>query len=465
LSRLVNFFVRSPFAALCALSLVAAILGALLLVRAASALLGNEWLGVAAALLFYLSPAMLVFGPLPNAEATSIAFVIGAFHALVREKPVVFAATCAAAIGCRPQLAPAIGLVFVVGLLKMPRRREAILLFALVIGVSFVPLIEAGGWNFPISREGSLRELVMRFVAHPWGSKFLSLPLLAMAAIGIYRVRALFAVALFGGTHLAFTILTGTLTDGVQPVLPALLAIAVLAAAAFTRVPIVAAVAAIAYAAGSIAYTAPILLARRATSSPPAQAAAAMGGNPVVLADPELAPHAAVAGLEAWNFSRFDELAERPEVPAALLVEGASQAPGAKTFSWPDSDAYGKLTTERFRVVSLVPLPPENRYRGRAGVYPMENAPEQGEWRWLASEAIIDLPAARPVTLHLALPARAPIESNEVSVNGVRAVVRRGESAEVSVGTAEQITIRSARAFTAPDGRELAVQLTSLNGR
>src|SRR6185295_13588813 len=47
--RLFNFFVREPFAALLALSVIAAALGAFLLALAAAELLGSDWAGGAAA--------------------------------------------------------------------------------------------------------------------------------------------------------------------------------------------------------------------------------------------------------------------------------------------------------------------------------------------------------------------------------------------------------------------------------
>jgi len=488
LGRFLNFFVREPFVVLTALSFIASVVGAVLLGRSAAIVLGNAWSGGAAALFLYLSPAMLVFSPLPNAESLSVALVVAAFYFLVKRQPIWFAAAAGAAIGCRPQLALAMGVFFVVGWMSMPRRREAMAVFAAILFVSFAALVEAVrlgrfreyiAMNVEAARvahEGAtLRELVMRFVAHPWGSKYLALPLLIAAGFGLVvesgrLARSRWAggtpalLALFASLHIAFVCLTGSITDGVQPVIPALPVIAVFAAAAFTRLPLAALIASLIYGGASFAYAWPLLRVRATESSPPMQAARyAATRRAVVLPDPALQPHAMIAGARVTNMGNFDDFVDQPETPLMLLVDGASHTPGAQVFAWPDSDIYGKITTERFRVVSAVPVPPERRYRARLGVYPFESAPDRGEWRWLAQDAVIELaPGDGYVTLRFALPTDAPIDANEVRVGDRAVTVTRGGSAELIVPHSPRLIIHSARSFVGTDRRSLALQLVSV---
>jgi len=479
--RFLNFFVRDPFVVLTALSLVASIAGAIFLARATAIALGSAWSGAAAALFLYLSPSMLVFSPLPNAESVSVALVAATFYFFVTRQPIWFAAAAAASIGCRPQLALAMGVFFVIGLMSMPKRRQALAVFAAIVLVTFAVLVEAIrigrvreyiAMNIEAARvahEGAtLRELAMRFTAHPWGSKYLAFPILIAAGFGLRRLAAAFKLlapfALFGAIHAAFCILTGSMTDGVQPIIPALPVIAVFAAAAFTRFPAAALTAAVIYGGASFVYAWPLLDVRAHQSSPAMRAARfAASQNAVVLPDPALQPHAMIAGARMTNMGNFDDFVDQPDTRVMLLVDGASSTPGAEIFTWPDSDIYGKITTERYRIVSAVPVPPSHRYRARLGVYPYESAPDRGEWRWLAQDAVIELPhVGGSVTLRFALPEDAPIDANEVKVGERTVRVTRGGSAELVVPYSPRLVIRSSRGFVGPDGRNLAVQLTSL---
>ena len=450
LGRIAHIFISDPFVALVTLSVIASIAGAWLVARFA---------GPAAALFLFLSPALLVFGPLPNAESVSLALIAAAFYFLHRGQDDLFAICAAAAIGARPQIAPAMVVAFAV---TRPRLR-GILLFAAALFVCFVPVLEAvdPGWALrsydAMHRTSEAtgaqgKELVMRFVAHPWGAKFLALPLLLVAIIGAVRdpwragAKAVAPPLVFGAVHLLFAFFCLDHSDGVQPVLPALLPIAMLAG----RVPF-APFLAVLYAAGSIAYVWPVLEARRGPS-PPMQALRAIPSGSVVLYEPSLEAHVAAPGAHPIrDFGRFESI--------LVLADGGSSTPGAQTFSWPDSDAYGKITTERYRVVSLIPFPPERRYIPRNGVYAFERTAGGEEWRWLAKTAVLDVPrAGSAITVRLGLPPDAP--ANRVTVNGTTIDVPSGGSVAVTVPYAPRLTFHSEKAFT--DGRELAVQLLSL---
>ena len=482
LGRLVNVFVRDPFASLVALSVIASIAGAYLVARFA---------GPAAAIFLFLSPALLVFGPLPDAESVSLALIAATFFFLQREQPELFALCAAASIGCRPQIAPAMLVVFAIGYVVLPRRARMLSLFFISLTACFVPLLEAVSVGWAKTSYQSMRlasdavgaqgkELLMRFIAHPWGSKFLALPVLAMAAIGVAlaggrlgrRPTGVSPVddsgaegrrAAAGGTpallafavvHLGFAFAFLDRSDGVQPVIPALLPIAVFAAWPPRGATVLAAI----YAVASVVYTMPLLQARR-TISPPMQAVQSIPRDAVVLYEPSLEAH--VKGRPVAEFGDF------VESPAPLFVLADGGSPYGRTFSWPDSDAYGKITTERYRVVSAIPFPPARRYRPRAGVYAFERTAGGEEWRWLAKEAVIDLPrAGQAVALSFGLPNDSPVESNAVTVNGRRVEVRRGERAEIEVPWAPRLMIRSDRSFSGPgETRDLAVQMLSLEQR
>ena len=129
-------------------------------------------------------------------------------------------------------------------------------------------------------------------------------------------------------------------------------------------------------------------------------------------------------------------LIDRPTTPLVLLGDGGTHDPDARVFSWPDSDAYGKLTRNHYRVVTADPITPGQRYVPVSGVYPIERNPQGEEWRWLAKRAAIRLPLMHgpAATLTMQLSHDAPYEANEVHVlvNGVEAakgVVGRSESA------------------------------------
>ncbi|HEY3055158.1 MAG TPA: hypothetical protein VGK31_04405 [Thermoanaerobaculia bacterium] len=487
LGRLFNFFVHDPFFALLALSIVASVAGVIIVSLLATELLGDLWSGAAAALVLYLSPAMLVFGPLPNAEATAMALIAGAMLAFVRGDAIWFAIFAAAAIGARPEIALAILAMVCVALAISPgmRRASAAVIGGATLLLCFIPLIEAirgrfGDYvitNYAALRTASAavglhgRELVLRFIAHPWGSKWLSFPILiaAVVGLGMMKKRAL-PLAAFAISHLLFCFAVADRGDGVQPVIPSMIAVAIFAAAALSRWPRAAFAAALVYGAAAFLYAWPILYDRHRMPSP---AAAAMRyarrylpADAVLMYEPPLEAWARFSRIDVAPIRDFDRYADQ-KTPLFLLADGGSSTPHARTFFWRDSDAYGKVTTNRYRVVTLIPFPPAARYRSLGGVYQFERSGDE-EWRWLGSDALIALPPLGPRVVHLvlALPADAPIDRNTVSINGVPVTVTRGRPLSFSFPARSPLRIHSARSFTSPrDRRTLAVQLLSLEQR
>src|SRR5207237_130563 len=200
---------------------------AVMLTFAFTRILGDEWSGAAASALVYLSPAMLVFTPLPNAEAVSMALVAAMLLTFARGDGALFGICAGAAVAARPQLVVA----------------------ALV--------------------------LVLFLIAHRWGPKLLSLPLLAIAAAGavmLARKRDSLAlgVALFAAAHLAFCVVAADRSAGVQPLLPAVVGVALIVAAPLRlfAMPL-----ALAYGIGALMYVEPIV-GLRGTDAPAAAATA-----------------------------------------------------------------------------------------------------------------------------------------------------------------------------------------------
>ena len=468
LGRLVHIFVLDGFVALLVLSFIASVAGALLIGRLGAFLFGSGWMGGAAAIVVLLSPAMLVFGPLPNAESVAIALIAATFVALADRRGELFALLAAASIGVRPQIAPAMVAVVVIGWLRLPRRVRVAAIFAVSLATIFIP----AGWEVFNLGSTFATDAVIRFIAHPWGGKLLSVPLLAAAVAGTvmalrtFRSDVLYAVIAFGLIHTATAITFGDRFDGVRPVIPALIAVGLFAVAAFARWPRLAALLSIVFATASLAYTWPLLETRR-KQSPAVKAVHAAPSGSLVIADPDLAPFAPTL----LTPERYDDVVRGNPLRLYLLMHGRSRATGARTFEWRNSDAYGKLTTERFRIVSLIPQPPGVRYAARSGVFAHESSPERGEWRWLARRAEIELAIESPatandVTLRLGLPADAPIEWNAIVIGPATPVyVERGKTAEIIVKASNTITLSSQRSFIGADGRELSVQLLGIDRR
>ncbi|HUP44596.1 MAG TPA: hypothetical protein VM779_03690 [Thermoanaerobaculia bacterium] len=407
LARLINVFVRDPFVTLVALSVIASVAGAILFGLAASHLLGNSWAAAASLLVAFLAPAMLVFGPLPDGTSVAVACMAAACWFLMKRRFGCFAVAAAGVLAAQPWLD----------------------------SVQFRP------------------ELVVRFAAHPWGDKFLSLPILAAALFGAVRLRQPLLVA-FGAAYGMLCVLLAPALDGVRPVIPLLLIVALFAVAPVARRPAIAMASSFVFLLASVAYAWPVVAERRQHQSPAVAALRSVSPDAVVIAAPDLVPFGSFRG--APRIVTPERLDEVPD--GDLLVHGRSPVPGARIFGSSPSAAGRKLRGDRFHVVSLVPRP---RYAARRGVYAVESSPERGEWRWLARQAVIDLPqrTAEAVELRFRLPVDSPVERNRLSVGEATVEILRGGTAELLVPAVSRLVIHADRTFTPPDGRELSVQL------
>jgi hypothetical protein len=526
LGKAFNLVFHDPFVSLVALSFVSSLVGYVALVAAFRRIAGegSERVAVAGALLFHLSPAMLVQAPLPMSDPPALMFVSLALWAaaVVAQGGSAWAAlglgaAASAAIGCRPQLALAVLPMLAVALWQAPgwrRRGEAAAAFILVSLLWFVPLVVATGGprgfrdyelkqasyvaqhDARTSRRGcSPNRLVKRFISHPWGRRKLAGPVLLLALAGVARLgwlrrSAALPLGVLSAVQLAVCLKVMDPADAARYALPWVLGVAFAAAAGcealarLIRRPVAAWVPVAVILAVSVLCALPVLEVRSTSVSPPVRATNWVKRNlpakTMILVDDDMAPHASYL-LPKFDLSLVDDglrrAAKRPKAPVYLLAEGESRWKEAINFRWPSSDAYRRLTRNHYRVVSLSPVPPNYRFQVVRGVYRWEPTIRDARWRWMDADAAIRLfpRGTRAIAVTLGLDASAPLPSNSVtvSVNGApaasleipRGATRRLELPRPACGPCE-IGFRSARSFvpaeSTPDARRLAVQLLAV---
>jgi hypothetical protein len=512
LGKIVNIFTNDPWRALVILGIIAAPVGFVALARAFRHWIDDADLAVAAALVYYFSASMLVHGTLALSDGPSIAFLALALLALSNlndpsheRSALALGVWSSAAIGCRPQLVVPMLPLLAVALWQMRTMRQRIACAGAFVFVSlmwFLVLVDAtGGFQNLIAYETkqaqyfashdaamsrgskSVAEIAIRFLLHPWGSKYVTIPLLLAVALGLpflWRLRRmLLPLFVFSVVQAIFELGWMDPADGARYSLPLMIVFALAAGCGFAVVRRSAHVRAIPWiAAGAVAvlsiwYARPILASRTRRPSPVFDAASFanqhFAPDTIVLYDPSMRPHA------EYLMSRFRtapvekalaNFYDRPDVPLVLFADGGSHAPDARVFAWPDSDAYGKLTRNRYRVVTLEPVPPAERYLPLPGVYALERTVAGDSWRWLARDAAIRLPAAHlpHVAVSLRLSPDAPYDWTAVTVNGARLVVTK-QAATITIPATRDIAFHSDQSFAPAtvlhnqDPRTLAVQL------
>ncbi|HET9212852.1 MAG TPA: glycosyltransferase family 39 protein [Thermoanaerobaculia bacterium] len=527
LGKALNLIFHEPFLSLVALSLISTLVGYWAMVVAFRRIAGGpdaDRIAVAGAVLFQLSPAMLVQGPLPMSDPPALMFLALALAAgaILKDGGGVWSAlglgaAASAAIGCRPQLAVVVLPLLAVALWQTRgwrRRGQVVAAFTLVSLLWFVPLLVAtGGFHSLLvyqSRQAayvaahdatasrgssSLPHLAKRFITHPWGRKEMAIPVLALAVAGIVdlvrrRRSVALPLAVLSAGQLALCLLSMDPADAVRYALPAVLGVAFLAAvgaqwlARLARMPVAAWLAPLLIAAAGLVYTWPVLAVRSRTLSPLISAVRWARRNlpesSIILAGEDMEPQADLLLRKGFDLNPIEKgfyhAAARPAVPAWMVAEGESLWPGTVTFRWPESDAYHKLTRDHYRVVSLSPIPIERRFESLRGVHGWEPTLLDARWRWLDADAAIRIyprRIVRAVGVRLALSPSAPIPSNTVTV-----AIEGGPSqtVEVARGTVRRvelplsdhrpvtIAIRSARAWVPGrgDDRRLAVQLLAV---
>jgi hypothetical protein len=427
--KLIALFGGDPFHALLTASVLAVVVGFAAFVFGFSSLAEEtaelfpvNIAGIIGATLLYASPSVLMSGVLPQADSGALALFGLAVWACARGNPITLALACAATVGWRPQISIAVVPMFLVAVLQLRSWRDrinAVAVFGAACLAWLIPLVIATGgtegfWTWiasqaayfaqhdaDLSRSGySKGQLALRFIAHPWGPKWLSLPLLAAAVAGIRRNRRLLPLAIGALAYLAFALATMDPADAVRYAIPSLPLLAMLAGVTLAAIPLelVTTLIVAGYAAGAYLYTLPVLRARATSASPPVRAAQWIAKNvrpgTLVLYDLELRPQAEYL-LPGWKTMRIDEgLARYGDDPSKAMVLFADGELGGRdgvAFRWPDTDAYRKLTRQHYGAVSVISFPATKRIRVLEGVYGPERTREGLVWRWMGPRAVIEL--------------------------------------------------------------------------
>jgi len=547
LGKLLHIFVNDPWRALVVVNIIAAPIGFIALTRALRNWIGDEQVAAAASLIYFLSASMMIHGPLALSDPVAMTFVALALAAISAESgegraeerrarssvsalpsppdngheraAILAGLWTSCAIGCRPQLVIPLAPLLAIAIWRMRTHRQrfaCLATFGIVSLMWLLPLMDAaGGFDGLMAYETkqaqyfathdavtsrgvfSASAVVIRFLIHPWGSKYLTLPLLVFIILGASalarRWRVMLPLLAFTVVQAVFELATMDPADGARYSLPIMIVFALAAAlgleviARSVHVSFIPIGGALLFAIASFAYIAPIIRARVSGPSPPAAAAAyvkaTFPSNTIVLFDLSMRP-VAESLLPEFKSESFEPALktyyDQTGIPLVLLADGGSHAPGVQVFSWPECDAYGKLTRNHYRVVTADPISTSERYAPIGGAYQLERNIAGDEWRWLAPRAAIALPRGFDrVTVTLQLSHDTPYDLNEVlvMVNGKPeaklTVTKQPTSATVDLLPLlpPEIEFAAARSFKPAevlknrDPRTLAVQLVRVEQR
>ncbi len=344
--KVFRLFIPSDFAALVTVSVLASTIAFALLALAFGRIAADPVAGLAGAILFYMSPTLVLHSTLPISEPGALALFAAALYFMPR--PFLFALFAALTVGWHIQFAIFVVPFFLVAVAMMPRWRErliALATFTVVCLIWLAPLtIAVGGVDKLMAFETRQAEylsaqdadqsrtgwtpagVAARFIAHPWGTKITSVPLLLLAIIGLRRVRKGFIPLGIGAAiYIAFALWNMDPADGARYGIPFMLCIAFLAGLGAVRFPRPLLIS-MAFAISSIIYVSSVVSQRTTVTSPPVRAAQyakqTYAANAVTLYELPLWPHATYY-LSDRNPSRIDAgLAVTPleGSPSQLLV-------------------------------------------------------------------------------------------------------------------------------------------------
>ena len=434
IAQLVAPLLGSPFNALSALSIAASVAAFLALAIALIRMTGSIGAGIGGALFFIFAPVSLLYGSMAVPDMAAAAFVAAGMAWAMRlermdaDPPLpdllIFGAACAASIGFSPRWALSAMPLLLVGIWFVRQAKARGLIAGSFVAISLLWVISLTGGFGSVGRwwdweaegfrtalrdggEGGAFERFERFVLDPWGPLWLSIPVLLLALAGLVlllrgRDRRLWVLLATGLPHLILAALLLSPADGPRRGLAGALVVAGLAAAALaallpkwgTRMALVPAVL---FAGVSFFWTLPLLQVRSANPSPPvkaAQWASERSPGSRILFDPSLRAHAfhlfppeRILPLDEG----LSEISRKSDVEAWVLADGDERNPMAARFWWPASPPLRLLGPESPRIVSVVPLPPLERYEPLVGISRPYRT-DGTSFRWMGPEAAIVVP-------------------------------------------------------------------------
>ncbi|HUP64732.1 MAG TPA: hypothetical protein VM557_05585 [Thermoanaerobaculia bacterium] len=434
IAQLIAPLLGAPFEALSALSIVASVAAFLALAIALIRMTGSIGAGIGGAIIFNFAPVSLLYGAMAVPDMAAAAFVAAAMAWAMRlermdaDPPLpdllIFGAACAASIGFSPRWSLSAIPLLLVGIwfVRQPRGRGIIA--GSFVATSFLCVMSLTGgfgslgrwWDWEVEgfrallrqgREGGALERIERFVLDPWGPLWLAIPVILLALGGLTlllrgRDRRLWVLLGAGLPHLILAALLLSPADGPRRGLAGALMVAGLAAAALaallprwgTRMALVPAVL---FAGVSFFWTLPLLQVRSANPSPAVKAAewaSNLSTRSRVLFDPSLRAHAfhllppdQILPLDEG----LSEISRKSEIEAWILADGDDRNPLAARFWWPETPPLHLLGTQAPRVVSVVPLPPLERYEPLVGISRPYRT-DGTSFRWMGPEAAIVVP-------------------------------------------------------------------------
>src|SRR3954451_8186314 len=324
IGKVFAWFVHDPWRALVVFSIIAAPIGFVAIARAFRNWIDDPNLAICGAVLYYFSASMLVHGTLALSDGPAMMFLGLALFAISRphdaehdRNAIAIGIWTSAAVGTRPQLLIPIAPMLIIAILQMRTMRQraaCVIAFGLLSAMWFLPLVDAAGGfeatrlyeakqaqyvaahDATISRGGrSMAQLAVRFIFHPWGTKYVTLPLFACVFLGIAaflrllrrdKLRStLWPLIVFTTVQLIFELGWMDPADAARYSLPIMILIALLAAVGLNVVKasikvaatpiIVTAILAI----PPLAYVGPLAGGRTKVAPPPAAAAAFANAN------------------------------------------------------------------------------------------------------------------------------------------------------------------------------------------
>lgn len=392
LARMLMFKAETPFVALVVAAFLSSVAATALLAAALWRISRDAVAGALAALLLFMTPAMLVFSSTPAPEASALMFFAIALNAAARllsdearswRTAALLGAGVAGTVGCQPEwVLPALVVLLAPVFAPSARRLVPIagLVFAAGTALVFASLSNALGGAVALLRWTGLAttggagtaDVAASAMLDAFGPPWLAIPIAVASLAGLVasiRSRETLSLLVVAPAVLNVLVVSwrGSVREPVLALLPAIVAIALLAIRGLTELgsragqPWIRIAVMAAFCLLSWVWVSPLLLARLKTAPPPSKAALwiddKIASDAVVLVADELLPHAS-ALIAKGRLVPIEGAGADRSLAWYALIPGESTEAGAVVFSWPDSEPLRSLAGSRYRVVSVVPIHP-----------------------------------------------------------------------------------------------------------